>query len=70
MRNVVVRDVFRGLLVAAGALGAALVGLAVGQALRSGDIASISQHPMFHAGARCLSSSAICGVLLLAAIRR
>jgi len=70
MRKIGVLDAYLGLVVAAGAVGAALVGLAVGQSFRFGSIASVGQHPLFSAGAQCLTSSAICGLLLLTGVRR
>lgn len=65
MRHIGARDVFWGILLAAGLIGIALIGASLGHALRAGRISSISQHPLFGAGVRCLSSSLVCGVLLL-----
>jgi|GEM_PF-2319850 hypothetical protein len=67
MRHIVARDVFWGILVAAGLIGIALIGASFGHALGAGRISSISQHPLFSAGLQCLSSSLVCGIPLLGA---
>jgi hypothetical protein len=70
MRHIGARDLFLGIVVAAGLIGIALVGVAFGHSFRVGRISAIGQHPLFSAGAQCLTSSVVCGFLLLGAGRR
>jgi hypothetical protein len=70
MRHVGARDLFLGILMAAGIIGIALIGVAFGHSFRVGRISSLSQHPLFGAGLQCLGASVVCGLLLLGASRR
>lgn len=70
MKHIGARDLFLGILIAAGLIGIALIGVAFGHSLRVGRLWSISQHPLFGAGVQCLTSSVVCCFLLLGTGRR
>lgn len=70
MKHIGARDLFLGILIAAGLIGIALIGVAFGHSLRVGRLWSISQHPLFGAGVQCLTSSVVCCFLFLGAGRR
>ena len=49
----------------AGLIGLAFVGLAVGHALKLGDLWAVSRHPLFSSGAASLMTAIACAMLLL-----
>lgn len=49
----------------AGLIGLAFVGLAAGHGLQHGDPWAMAQHPLFSSGAASLTSAVICALLLL-----
>lgn len=49
----------------AGLIGLVFIGLAFGHALKLGDLAAVSRHPLFSSGAASLTTSIVCAVLLL-----
>lgn len=69
MKGLAARDAFVGILFASALIGIALIGLAFGQSLKVGNVLSMSDHPLFRAGVQCLTTSAVC-VLLLGVGRR
>lgn len=49
----------------AGLIGLAFLGLALGHALKLGDVWAIGRHPLFSSGAAALTTAIACTLLLL-----
>lgn len=70
MRTIWTRDALASLLLAAGLIGIAFIGLAFGHALKAGDMALMTEHSLFGPGVECLSSSVIISLLLVGLVAR
>ena len=56
---------FVSILLAAALVGLVFVGLALGHALKVGDLASLTRHPLLSSGAASLSTAVLGGLFLL-----
>ena len=65
MRMSLASDAFVAMLLVAALVGIAFIGVAFGHAVKLGSLVSMSQHPLLSVGVQCLSSSVVCGLLLL-----
>ena len=64
MKNLNARHAFVSLVVAAGLIGIAFMGIAFGHSLRLGDLSMLSQHRLFNTGAQSLTTAVVCWLLL------
>lgn len=58
-------QILAGVALGAGLIGFLLVGIALGMTWRADVPMAVTAHPLFLAGAKCLSGAAVCGLLLV-----
>ena len=70
MRTFRTKDALASVLFAAGLIGIAFIGVAFGHALKLGDMAAMTEHPLFGPGVDCLSCGVIVSLLLIGLVTR